>query len=95
VTNSSGQEVRRLSLGKQTTGTVQFSWDGKDSSGNQAPSGIYHVKATSTVNGTTQSFTTQLQATVQSVSLGQGGQGMTLNLTGLGGHNISEIQAIL
>jgi len=95
VSDSSGREIQRLTLGDQAAGNVNFSWNGKDSSGNQSAAGIYQVKAEDTVNGKLQSVDTQLQATVQSISLGQGGQSMTLNLVGLGGMNISKLREVL
>ena len=95
VSDSSGREIQHLTLGDQAAGNVNFSWDGKDSSGNQSAAGIYQVKAEGTVNGKLQSVDTQLQATVQSISLGQGGQSMTLNLVGLGGIDISKLREVL
>jgi flagellar basal-body rod modification protein FlgD len=95
ISDSNGREIRRLTLGDQTAGNVNFSWDGKDSRGNQSVAGIYQVKAEGTVNGNLQSFDTQLQATVQSISLGQGGQSMILNLVGLGEIDISKLREVL
>jgi flagellar basal-body rod modification protein FlgD len=94
--NDSGREIKRLNLGDQSSGEVEFAWDGLNSHGAQVAAGRYQIKAEGTVAaGKTQAFTTQVQALVQSVSLGQKGQDMTLNLTGLGGHSINEIQEIL
>ena len=95
ISDSNGREIRRLTLGDQAAGNVNFSWDGKDSRGNQSVAGIYQVKAEGTVNGNLQSFDTQLQATVQSISLGQGGQSMILNLVGLGEIDISKLREVL
>jgi hypothetical protein len=36
-----GREVTRLSDGSATEGTFQYSWDGRDASGRQVPSGVY------------------------------------------------------
>jgi len=41
ISNSSGQLVRTLDLGSQSSGENQISWDGKDSSGNQVADGTY------------------------------------------------------
>jgi len=47
IYNVSGQVVRRLVQGKQTPGHYRVVWDGKDTQGKTAPSGIYycHLKA--------------------------------------------------
>ena len=93
--DSSGQEVRRLNLGNQVAGNVEFTWDGLDNRGAQLAPGKYLIKAEGSLAGKSQSFATQVQAKVQSVSLGQNGQAMTLNLAGLGSHDINEVQEIL
>jgi flagellar basal-body rod modification protein FlgD len=94
IYDMSGQEVHRLSLGDRSMGDVNFSWDGLDSQGVQRPMGIYHIKAEGIVDGQASNFATQLQARVESVTLGQGGQGVTLNLAGLGRRDLSDVQEI-
>jgi flagellar basal-body rod modification protein FlgD len=94
IIDASGQEVRRLSLGDQSMGNVSFSWDGLDTRGVQRPTGTYRIKAEGMVDGQASSFATQLQTRVESVTLGQGGQGVTLNLAGLGRRDLSDVQEI-
>lgn len=95
LSDDSGREVRRLNLGNHTTGNVDFTWGGLDDSGAQVPPGNYHLKAEGNVSGKTQTYGTLVQAAVQSVTLGQQGQDMTLNLMGLGGRSISDVREIL
>lgn len=94
IYDSNGQEVRRLAVGDRPAGDVNFSWDGIDSRGAQRPSGTYQIKAEGVVDGQASNFATQLQARVESVTLGQGGQGVTLNLAGLGRRDLSDVQEI-
>ncbi len=44
IFNLKGQLVKRIYWGKLTTGTHQFSWDGKDQAGQQSPSGTYFLR---------------------------------------------------
>jgi flagellar basal-body rod modification protein FlgD len=82
ITNRSGELVQRLNLGQQPAGLVRFTWDGIDSSGQRADGGLYQVTAR-VVRGTeVESAPTVIEAEIQSVTLGQFGGGMTLNLAG-------------
>ncbi len=82
VTNGAGELVQRLNLGQQPLGLVRFTWDGNDSSGERADSGLYQVTAR-VIRGTDiESAATVVEAEIQSVTLGQFGGGMTLNLVG-------------
>lgn len=94
ITDTSGQEVRRMTLGDHASGSVDFSWDGTNSDGVRAAAGTYQVKIEGMVDGEVQSFDTQVRATVQSVSLGQGTQGKVLNLVGLGAMDLNLVQEI-
>jgi flagellar basal-body rod modification protein FlgD len=82
VTNGAGELVQRLNLGQQPPGLVRFTWDGNDSSGERADSGLYQLTAR-VIRGTDiESAPTVIEAEIQSVTLGQFGSGMTLNLVG-------------
>ncbi|MNH46631.1 flagellar basal body rod modification protein [compost metagenome] len=58
------------------------------------PAGTYTFKATGSIDGTATSMTTNLPATVTSVTMGTNGAEMTLNLAGLGSIALSKIQSI-
>ncbi|MGI9236081.1 MAG: flagellar hook assembly protein FlgD [Woeseiaceae bacterium] len=82
ITNRNGELVQRLNLGQQPPGITRFSWDGTDSSGHRADSGLYQVTAR-VVRGTSiESVPTVIEAEIQSVTLGQFGGALTLNLEG-------------
>jgi flagellar basal-body rod modification protein FlgD len=95
VKTSSGVLVRQINLGAQSTGLASFSWDGKMGDGTQAPAGTYTLSAqyAGAISGST-AATTLVNGTVDSVSMGAGSTGLTLNVTGLGSVPFSSVQQI-
>lgn len=81
VQDEVGQVIRRLELGSQAAGKVYFNWDGLGNDGLPAPAGRYYISADAGFDGSTVAVETLVSASVESVTLGQGGQGLTLNLT--------------
>ncbi|MDD2060796.1 flagellar hook assembly protein FlgD [Pseudomonas sp. GD03860] len=94
IYDSEGELVRTLDLGSQKGGQVDFTWDGKNSDGEVAPAGTYTFKASGTIEGVATTMTTNLPASVSSVTMGSNGSEMMLNLTGLGSIALSKIQSI-
>jgi flagellar basal-body rod modification protein FlgD len=95
VKDASGALVRQINLGAQSTGLASFSWDGKEGDGSQAPAGTYTLSAQyagATSGGT--AATTLVNGTVESVSMGAGSTGLTLNVSGLGSVPFSSVQQI-
>jgi flagellar basal-body rod modification protein FlgD len=82
ITNRNGELVLRMNLGEQQPGLVRFTWDGRDSSGELADSDHYMVTARVVRGANPASVATLLESNIESVTLGQYGQGMTLNLPG-------------
>jgi flagellar basal-body rod modification protein FlgD len=81
IQDASGQIVRRLELGPQAAGEAYFNWDGLSNDGLPVAAGRYFVSADAGIDGETVALETLMSASVGSVTLGQGGQGLTLNLT--------------
>ncbi|WP_437181019.1 flagellar hook assembly protein FlgD [Pseudomonas nitroreducens] len=94
IYDDSGDLVRTVDMGTQKAGNIDFKWDGKDDSGELVGAGTYTVKATASLDGTSTALTTYLPATVNSVTLGQNGGEMSLNLAGIGAVSASSIQTI-
>jgi flagellar basal-body rod modification protein FlgD len=95
IADSSGNVVRTIGLGAQTSGNASFSWDGKESNGSQAPAGTYTL--TAQYAGQTKSSTaatTAVNGIVESVSMGAGSAGLTLNVAGVGSVPFSSLQQI-
>lgn len=95
IYDSSGQVVRTIDYGQQSSGIVDFNWDGMTDDGAQAPAGDYTIKAEANIDGQAQALGTAVVATVESVVLGQGGRDVTLNVAGQGGVPMSSISKIM
>ncbi len=94
VTNSAGVLVQSINLGAQSAGLANFTWNGDTSSGGKAPAGTYTLAAqVSGVAGGT-AVTTLVSGTVDSVTMGSGTAGLTLNIAGLGSVPFSNVQQI-
>jgi flagellar basal-body rod modification protein FlgD len=93
ITNSAGALVQSINLGAQPAGLANFSWNGQ-TSGGAAPAGTYTL--TAQVNGVAggTAVTTLVSGTVDSVTMGSGTTGMSLNISGLGSVPFSSVQQI-
>ncbi|EWC41013.1 flagellar hook assembly protein FlgD [Pseudomonas stutzeri] len=94
VYDDAGAVVNRINMGQQEAGSVSFMWDGKDASGNIVPPGTYRFEAQATYEGETKGLYTLLPANVDSVTLGQNGGELMLNLAGIGSIGLSQVQVI-
>jgi flagellar basal-body rod modification protein FlgD len=94
IKNASGSTVQSIGLGPQPAGLTSFSWNGTTSSGAPAPAGTYTLSAqvAGTPSGTT--IGTYVNGTVESVTMGAGAAGLTLNVAGLGSVPYSSVQQI-
>lgn len=95
VYDPAGQIVRSIDLGSQTTGLVNFKWDGKTDAGDAAPAGSYSIAASAVIDGKPAAVDTLIAATVESVTLGRGGQGPTLNVSGLGPMALANVRQVM
>lgn len=103
ILDTNGQIVKKLELGKCPEGTMPFSWDGVISKADpktgateqRAKAGKYTVQAEMMVDGKPQAATTLVTDKVNSVSLGKGNQGVTLNLANGGSMSLAEVREIL
>lgn len=95
VTNSSGQLVHRIDLGRQQAGLLNVEWNGMNGDGDRVSSGLYTVSAEvhQGDNVTAGEMFTTVQ--VESVTLGQSGQDLTLTVSDLGDIDMSQIRKIL
>ena len=89
VLNSAGTVIRSLSLGSQPVGLAQFTWDGKDASGNAQAVGNYNFQVAATAAGTAVTATPYALAQVQSVS--SSSSGLNVQLSNLGTVGMSQI----
>ena len=88
IMDAAGNVVRHISLGQQSSGVSNFSWDGLNVSGEPCVAGVYSISAT--VNG--KEAVTLGGAPVDSVSFTS--QGSILGLSGLGPYSLDSIYQI-
>jgi flagellar basal-body rod modification protein FlgD len=79
IKNGAGAVVQTLTLGKQATGINALSWDGKDASGQPAPTGTYTFETTAKLGDTKTTSTTLSLAQVQSVTQMNGSSKLSLS----------------
>jgi flagellar basal-body rod modification protein FlgD len=94
IENAAGEVVRTMDLGTQPAGSHAFTWDGLKDNGQAAISGEYKVKAQALQDGKNTSFTTYVQANVDSVTISKNGQPLQLNVAGIGAVGLDQIKAI-
>ncbi len=92
ITDGAGQIVRKMNMGIQAGGLVDFSWDGLKDDGTQAAPGVYGVTAEANLSGQATGVQTLIAGRIESVDLGRGA--LTLNMTGLGPVAFGSIKQI-
>lgn len=95
ITDAQGKEVQQLIAGAQSAGPLDFTWDGKDSTGARAAAGTYKLTATAVVAGATQNVGVQTLSTVRSVSKDASTGDVTLQLEGGGSVSMSKLSRIV
>ena len=95
IADAAGNVVQTVGLGAQSPGLASFSWDGKEANGSQAPAGTYTLSVQyAGQTKTSTAATTAVNGIVESVSMGAGSTGMTLNVAGVGSVPFSSLQQI-
>ncbi len=94
IYNQSGELVRTMQMGSSTSGSLDWTWDGKNESGEALPAGNYGVKAEGFVGGERKAFSTLVAANVDSVTLGTNGAGIKLNIAGVGSLALDQVARI-
>ncbi|MBU2917883.1 MAG: flagellar basal-body rod modification protein FlgD [Psychrosphaera sp.] len=94
VFDESGNLVKSEYLGDRSAGMMDFEWDGSDEDGNPLPPGQYKVEFNGFVAGESEGLTVLTYGNVSSVTLGQNGTGLELNLQGLGAITLSDVLAV-
>jgi flagellar basal-body rod modification protein FlgD len=84
ISNSAGVLVQQINLGAQSTGLANFTWNGTEGDGSAAPAGTYTLTAQVSGVSSGTAVGTYVNGTVESVTMGSGTTGMTLNVAGLG-----------
>lgn len=95
VVDASGEVVRSIEMGAHSAGDVAFAWDGITNAGTAAAPGRYRVRAEFQTGEHSVAAQTFVTASVDSVTIGGAGQGLTLNLTGLGQVDFAQVREIM
>lgn len=95
IMDDRGALVKEIALGNKPAGVAHFSWDGMLGEDKKAMSGNYSIRAVGMVDGKSESLSTLISDTVQSVSLGSGGQGVSLSLANAGTAGLADVKEIL
>jgi len=93
ILNSASTVVQQINLGAQSTGIVNFSWDGKEANGSAAPAGTYSISASVVGVASGTNVGTYVNGTVESVTMG-GTSGMMLNVPTVGSVPYSAVEQI-
>jgi flagellar basal-body rod modification protein FlgD len=94
ISNSAGVLVQQVDLGAQPAGMANFSWNGINGDGSTAAAGAYTLSAQASGVASGTAISTYVNGTVDSVTMGSGGAGMTLNVAGLGSVPFSSVAQI-
>jgi flagellar basal-body rod modification protein FlgD len=95
ILNEKGALVKEIILGNKAAGVAHFTWDGMLSADKKAMPGNYSIHAIANIDGKSESLSTLISDTVQSVSLGTGGQSVTLTLANAGSAGLADVKEIL
>jgi len=80
IRDAQGALVRSVSIDPSNAQEVSFEWDGRDQNGKSVAAGNYFFAAAGAANGQVQSLSVAMANRIESVSLDQGTQKVTLNL---------------
>jgi flagellar basal-body rod modification protein FlgD len=92
VYSSNGELIKTISLEQPSQqGVFEFSWDGTDQQNQRAAAGTYTLKVSAAFQGQSVALPTMIKSNVDSVSLGQNGSELKLNVAGLGQMSLNEV----
>ncbi len=94
ISDQYGQPVRTINLGARAGGAVEFSWDGMSDDGIYVSPGQYNISMMALRGDQYEAVQPQVYSRVDSVSMGAGASGLTLNLAGSGTMPFSNVTAI-
>ncbi|HRD70269.1 MAG TPA: flagellar hook assembly protein FlgD [Legionella sp.] len=94
IYSESGELIKTIPLGQPEPGFFQFGWDGTGQDNKRLAAGKYKVEVRGTYSGQEVSLKTMTSANVDSVSLGQNGEGLKLNVAGVGSVSLDQVRQI-
>ncbi|MDI9819482.1 MULTISPECIES: flagellar hook assembly protein FlgD [unclassified Legionella] len=94
IYSETGELIRKIPLGQPAPGFFEFSWDGFNQKGERAVAGKYTISVNGIYSGREVALKTMTAANVDSVSLGQNGEGVRLNVAGIGSISLNDVRQI-
>lgn len=94
IYSDSGELIKTIPLGQPEPGFLQFSWDGTAEDSNRVKEGRYKVEVRAQYAGQEVTLKTMIAANVDSVSLGSNGEGLKLNVAGMGSVSLDQVRQI-
>ncbi len=94
IYSEGGELLKTIPLGQPNPGFFQFDWDGTGNGEQRLAVGKYKVKVTGIYGGQEVALKTMTSANVDSVSLGQNGEGLKLNVSGVGSVSLDQVRQI-
>lgn len=94
IQDGNGEFIKRIEMGSNASGEVPFVWDGTNQEGQRVPPGTYKIVAEAQGSDSRFNVNTLVDATVESVTIGNGGQQLVLNLQDMGSVNFSNVREI-
>jgi flagellar basal-body rod modification protein FlgD len=94
IYSEAGELIKTIPLGQPQPGFFQFSWDGMGQNNQRVAAGSYKVSVRGIYDGKEMSLNTMTSANVDSVSLGQNGDGVKLNVAGVGSVPLNQVRQI-
>jgi len=91
ITKPNGELVNSFAVDSPQLGKNEFVWDGTDQDGEAMPAGVYNISVEVTTSGKTESVPVQVYTPVSSVSMGNNGTGIMLNLLGIGAVKLADV----
>lgn len=94
IYNDKGEIVRQIALGSTTDSELTVNWDGMNDSGVKQAAGTYRIAVTGNYFGKGVALNTMTKANVDSVTIGQNGEGVRLNVAGIGAVSLNDVREI-
>ncbi|HEX7817108.1 flagellar hook assembly protein FlgD [Dyella sp.] len=96
ISDAAGNAIRHITVTNASAGLSQFTWDGKDDSGNVVSNGSYSLSAKVTnADGSSGTADTYVAGKVSGVGFGGSSVGTYLQVAGVGGVPLSQVAQIL
>lgn len=94
ILKPSGEMVNTIALGPQSSGPVNFTWNGRNLGGEPMPAGEYVIRANYFNGERLEAVQPYIKAGIESVSVPPGGGSARLHVDGIGTVSLSEVKEL-